>query len=74
MPDEPLTLEEARTLAAISSADRQLETRDILQDIQVRLTRLELFIAATVPGYDPATQALARRVLAERSETNRGHP
>lgn len=65
-PDEPLTLEEARTLAAIASADRQLEIRDILQDIQMRLTRMELFLAATIPGYDQGTMALAK-ALAERT-------
>lgn len=64
-PDEPLTLEEARTLAAIATADRALETRDVLQDVQMRLTRLELFLAATTPGYDGTTQALVKRMLAE---------
>lgn len=57
--DEPLTLEEAQLLAAISASDRLLEVRDALQDVQMRLTRMECFLAAAVPGYDQA----ARRAL-----------
>jgi hypothetical protein len=64
---EALTLEEAQLLAAIAAADRLLEMRDAVSDVQARLTRLELYLAATVPGYDPATRALAAR-LAERSD------
>lgn len=66
-PDESLTLEEARTLAAIAGADRQLEVRDILQDIQSRLTRMELYLAENVPGYDEQTRRLAM-ALAERTD------
>lgn len=57
-PDEPLTLEETRTLAAISTADRQLECLIALQNIQARLTRLELWAVANIPGYDAQTRAL----------------
>ncbi|MGE3272683.1 MAG: hypothetical protein AB7P40_28345 [Chloroflexota bacterium] len=71
-PDEPLTLEEARTLAAIAAADRALESRDVLQDVQMRLTRLELFIAATTPGYDETTQALVKRMLTEGGNQHAG--
>jgi hypothetical protein len=66
-PDEQLTLEEARTLAAIAATDRLLEMLTSLQDIQMRLTRIELFVAATIPGYDAGTQALVNRMLAERT-------
>lgn len=64
--DEPLTLEEAGVLAAISASDRLLENLGALQDIQMRLTRLELHIASTVPGYDEGTRSLVR-ALAERA-------
>lgn len=64
--DEQLTLEEAQALASIAQADRLLEIRDVLQDIQSRLSRMELWMAATIPGYDQQTQALSK-VLAERA-------
>jgi hypothetical protein len=56
---EALTLAEAHALAAIAAADRLLELRDAVSDVQMRLTRLELYLAATVPGYDPTTRAIA---------------
>jgi hypothetical protein len=65
-PDEPLTLAEARTLAAIAQADRLVELREAIADLRARMTRLELYLAATVPGYDPTTRALAAE-LAERA-------
>lgn len=57
--EEPLTLQEAQTLAAISCSDRLLECLTALQDVQMRLTRLERFVARTIPDYDRAAQALA---------------
>jgi len=51
-PDEPLTLEEARTLAQIAATDRLLECLTALTDVQNRLMRMELFLAATIPGYE----------------------
>lgn len=59
---EALTLEEAHALAAIAAADRLLELRDAISDVQMRLTRLELYLAATVPDYDPRSRELVRRV------------
>ena len=57
--DEPLTLEEARTLAQIATTDRLLEVLTALQDLRNRLTRLEVFIDQTVPAYHPTvTRAL----------------
>lgn len=64
-PDEPLTLEEARALAAIAAADRLLEVRDTLSDVQARLTRLELFLGAVSP-YDQLTRALAAQLVEAR--------
>jgi hypothetical protein len=52
MQDELLTLEEAQAFAQIVQADRLLETRDMISDIQIRIMRLEQFIAGTLPGYD----------------------
>lgn len=60
---EPLTLAEAQLLASIAMADRLLEIRDSLQDVQCRLTRIEMFLAATVPGYDEQTKHLARALV-----------
>jgi len=57
--DEPLSLEEASLLAAISANDRLVELLGAMQDVQVRLTRLEVFAAATIPGYDEQTRSLA---------------
>lgn len=47
-----LTLEEARTYAMMAATDRLLESRDLLQDLQMRLMRLEQFLAGAFPGYD----------------------
>jgi len=58
--DEPLSLEEASLLAAISANDRLVELLGAMQDVQVRLTRLEVFAAATIPGYDEQTRSLAK--------------
>jgi hypothetical protein len=63
-PDEPLTLDEARTLAAIAAADRLLEVRDTLSDVQMRLQRIELFLGVVAPGYDTTTRALAAQLVA----------
>lgn len=57
-PDEPLTLAEAQTLASISCADRLLECLTALQDLQMRLTRLELFVAAIAPDYEKSSRAV----------------
>lgn len=50
-PDEPLTREEAQLLATIAGTDRLLELVTAMQDIQMRLCRLEAYIAPRVPGY-----------------------
>jgi hypothetical protein len=55
--DELLTLEEAQVLAAIATNDRLVEVRDALQDVQARLTRLELFMGVAIPGYDEQVRA-----------------
>ena len=62
---EPLTLEEASLLAALSQADRLLECVTALQDIQMRLTRLELFVSAVAPGYEGMTRRPALSVVQE---------
>jgi hypothetical protein len=54
---EPLTMQEAALLAQIAACDRLLEVRDALQDVQCRLTRLELALRSLVPDYDKRTQS-----------------
>lgn len=51
-PDEMLTFDEAQMLASLVTCDRLAEILTALQDIQARLTRMELFIARTFPAYD----------------------
>ena len=58
--DEPLTLAEAHLLASISTADRLVELLTAFQDIQMRLMRLETYIAAHIPDYAPTTRAALR--------------
>lgn len=60
---EALTLEEAQLLAAIAAADRLLDLRDAVSDVQARLTRLERYLAATVPEYDRRGRELAGGVM-----------
>lgn len=54
---EPLTLEEAGLLAQIAATDRLLECLTALQDMQMRLIRLERFVTVAVPGYDQAARS-----------------
>jgi hypothetical protein len=61
MPDEPLTLEETRTLAALSTADRTLEMRDILTDLRNRLQRIEMYLEDAQPGYAEHAERTRRR-------------
>jgi hypothetical protein len=63
---EALTLEEARTYAAMSTADRTLEMLTKLTDIQMRLQRLETFVALVFPKYDAGTTAILK-ALAEQN-------
>lgn len=62
---EPLTMAEAQLLAQIAATDRLLECLTALQDIQMRLHRIELFMAANVPGYDEQTRVLAALTAAK---------
>lgn len=57
MEDEPLTLQEAQAFAMVSASDRLVECRTALQDMQMRLTRLELYIAAHFHDYTATTRA-----------------
>lgn len=57
---EPLTMAEAGLLAQIAATDRLLECLTALQDIQMRLTRLEVFVARVFPGYDAQTTGVLK--------------
>jgi hypothetical protein len=61
MPDEPLSLDEMRTYAAMSTADRTLEMLTVLTDLRDRLQRLEMFVEETVPGYAQHAERTRRR-------------
>lgn len=63
--DEPLSLDEVQALAAIAQSDRLLELLTAVQDVQIRLTRLELYLLATAPGYDRTTRELAELAMRE---------
>jgi hypothetical protein len=63
VPGEPLAMDQAMLLN-LGHMNARLEIAvTALQDMQARLTRIELFLKATIPGYDDharrITQALA---------------
>jgi hypothetical protein len=64
-PGERLTLDEVQAIAAIAASDRLLELLHAVQDVQMRLTRLELYLLATAPGYDQTTRQLADLAMRE---------
>jgi hypothetical protein len=61
MPDEPLTLEEARTYAAMSTADRTLEMLTVLTDLRNRLQRIEMYLEDALPGYGEHAERTRRK-------------
>jgi hypothetical protein len=67
-PDERLTLEEARTLAAIASTDRLTECLTVLRDMQLRLFRLESYVETIAPGYRAATIRAAAAIAGRAEE------
>lgn len=60
---ETLTLAEAHLLASIAATDRLLECVTALQDVQMRLTRIEMWMEATLPQYGPVTRSAARALV-----------
>jgi hypothetical protein len=48
---EPKTMEEAQLLATMTINDKLYELVTILQDLQARMTRLEVFVEETIPAY-----------------------
>lgn len=54
--DEPRSLEEAAVMAQLATADRMLDCMTKLEDIMLRLARLERFMHEFVPGYREANQ------------------
>lgn len=59
---EPKTMEEAQLLATMTINDKLYEMVAILQDVQARLTRLEVYVEENAPGYTrtSAYQALSQ--------------
>lgn len=58
LQDEPVTMEEAQLFTLISANDRLTEMLGALQDMQSRLTRLELYLAAHLPDYEPTAKRM----------------
>lgn len=54
---EPLTMEEAMLLNLGHLNARMSKMIEHLEDMRCRLTRLELFVAEMVPGYDDRMRA-----------------
>jgi hypothetical protein len=54
-------LAEAQALAAMAATDKLLEALTALQDIQMRLTRLELYAQQVAPEYERITRRQALR-------------
>jgi patatin-like phospholipase/acyl hydrolase len=52
--DEPRTLDEAQAWAAMATADRMLDILTVLQTIEMRLGRIEVWLEETAPGYREA--------------------
>lgn len=66
---EPLSLAEAQLLATMATADNTKEVLTVLQDIQGRLVRMELYLSLYAPGYnDSASRILG--ILQESSSPN----
>jgi hypothetical protein len=63
---EPLTMEEAMLLNLGHLNARFSLMIEHLEDMRMRLTRIELYLSENVPGYDAQTQRAAR-ALAEAS-------
>ncbi len=61
LQDEPVTRDEAQLYTLISANDRLMELLVAFQDIQMRLTRLEAYMAAKAPGYQ---QEVSRHLAA----------
>jgi hypothetical protein len=63
IPGEPLTIERAMLLN-LGHMNARLEIMTAcLQDMQARLTRIELFMAETLPNYNGITRRAALRLL-----------
>ena len=63
IPGEPLTIERAMLLN-LGHMNARLEIMTAcLQDMQARLTRIELYLEATLPNYDNITRRAALRLL-----------
>ena len=69
-PGEPLTISEAMLLSLGHLNARSEAIAASLLDIQIRLTRIELFLQETIPNYDRVTRRAALRLVEE--EAGRG--
>jgi len=49
--NEPRTIEETQVMAQLAIADRLLECATSLEDLKLRLARIELWLETNVPSY-----------------------
>lgn len=58
--EDPKTIDEAKLTALLAIADRLADLNAHLLDVKIRLSRMEMWLEETAPGYRPAyTRALA---------------
>ena len=60
---EPLTIEQAMLLHLGHQNSRLQQLINLMQDMQMRLTRIELYMQATLPNYDEITRRAALRLM-----------
>lgn len=70
-PGEQLDISQAMLLSLGHLNARMEAMATSLLDIQIRLTRIELFLQETVPGYEKVTRRAALRLIDEG--TAQGH-
>lgn len=67
---EPLTIEQAMLLHLGHLNGRLQALLTLTQDMQIRLTRIELYLQETVPDYERTTRRAALALVAEEKRTS----
>lgn len=71
-PGEQLDISQAMLLSLGHLNARMEAMATSLLDIQIRLTRIELFLNETVPGYERVTRRAALRLVEEEAHPKQG--